>query len=116
MKTLLIAEIVHEANRVLTLANGSTPQPHWDDAPQRMRDDSLNMVQHTLAYPEKTAEQDHENWLAGKRAAGWVWGPDRSEMLKTHPLMIPYSELPAGERLKNAVLPAIILACARAAK
>ena len=114
MNNLLIAEIVHEANRAITVALGNVPQPHWADAPQRMKDDSLSMVQHTLANPEKTAEDDHNNWLAGKRAAGWVWGPVKDEAAKTHPLMIPYSELPAGEQLKNAVLPAIILACTRA--
>lgn len=107
-----VAEIVHETNRLITIALGDAPQPHWAEAPQRMRDDTMSMIAHTLANPQKTAEQDHENWLAGKRTAGWTYGQEKSETLKTHPLMIPYSELPAGQRLKNKALPALILALA----
>lgn len=110
MNTEQIAEIVHETNRLITLALGHEAQPHWADAPQRMRDDSVHIVLHTLAHPTKTAEQDHENWLANKRAAGWRWGPVKDEAARTHPLLVPYGELPEGERLKNKALPALILA------
>lgn len=105
-----VAEIVHETNRLITLALGQPAQPHWAEAPQRMRDDTRHMVEHTLAHPDKTPEQDHEEWVRAKQAAGWVWGPVKDEAAKTHPMIVPYAELPPGEHLKNRALPALILA------
>lgn len=108
-----LAELVHELNRLITAALGEAPQPHWADAPQRMRDDTLHLIRHTLAHPDKSAEDDHVEWMRVKAAAGWVYGPVKDEVARTHPLLVPYAELPAGQRLKNRALPALILALAR---
>ncbi len=47
---------------------------------------------------EKIAENVHENWSAGRIADGWVYGPARSDEKKTHPCLIPYDQLPEGEK------------------
>jgi hypothetical protein len=108
-----MAELVHEVNRLITIAIGDEPQPHWRDAPPRMREDTLHLIRHTLAHPGKTAEEDHVEWMRAKAAAGWVYGPAKDEAARTHPMMVPYEQLPAGQRLKNRALPALILALAQ---
>ena len=100
MPSKRLAELVHEVNRLITEAIGDTPQPHGADAPQRKRDDTLNLIRHTLANPTKTPEDDHVEWLHAKAAAGWSYGPVKDEAARTHPSMVPYAQLPAGPRLK----------------
>lgn len=47
---------------------------------------------------EKIAENVHEIWSAGRIADGWVYGPARNDEKKTHPCLIPYDQLPEGEK------------------
>lgn len=48
---------------------------------------------------EVVAEAVHETWMAGRMAEGWVYGEKRDDALKTHPCIVPYSELPEGEKV-----------------
>ena len=47
---------------------------------------------------EAIAENIHEVWSAGRMKEGWTYGPIRDEKQKKHPDLIPYSELPDGEK------------------
>jgi RNA polymerase sigma factor (sigma-70 family) len=47
---------------------------------------------------EAIAENAHEVWAAGRIREGWTYGPERDDKLKKHPDLIPYSELPEGEK------------------
>ena len=47
---------------------------------------------------EAIAENTHEVWAAGRIKEGWTYGPERDDKLKKHPDLIPYSELPEGEK------------------
>lgn len=47
---------------------------------------------------EAIAENIHEVWSAGRIAEGWTYGPVRDDKLKKHPDLVPYSELPDGEK------------------
>ena len=42
---------------------------------------------------ERLAENTHEVWAAGKIAEGWSYGVELNREKKTHPLLVPYSEL-----------------------
>jgi len=57
-----------------------------------------------------TAEELHESWCAFKRADGWVYGEVKDGDAKTHPQLIPYDQLDAGQKLKDAALRAVVLA------
>ena len=50
---------------------------------------------------EKLAQTEHERWWAQKRAAGYVFGPVRSDVEKTHPCMVPWEQLSEAEREKD---------------
>lgn len=47
---------------------------------------------------EAIAENAHEVWAAGRIREGWTYGPERDDKLKTHPDLVPYSELTDSEK------------------
>ena len=51
---------------------------------------------------ELLAEAEHQGWEEQKRMEGWVYGPPPKDNEKrTHPLLVPYSELPEAEKEKD---------------
>jgi hypothetical protein len=107
----LIAKACHEANRVLTGLVGDVPvQPSWEDAPQDMCESSLRGVEYAIAHPGATPEDQHSAWCADKRASGWVYGPAKDAAARTHPALVPYSELAPGTRAKDALFRSIVRA------
>lgn len=50
------------------------------------------------ALIEKLAENVHDSWAKKRLDEGWVRGDERNDGLKTHPSLIPYAELPEGEK------------------
>jgi hypothetical protein len=47
---------------------------------------------------ERLAENVHDIWAEQRISQGWQYGPNRSDVKKTHPSLIPYSELPESEK------------------
>ena len=51
-----------------------------------------------LALTEQIAENVHEIWAKGRMDEGWTYGPVRDDARKLHPCLIPYDQLPEGEK------------------
>jgi hypothetical protein len=47
---------------------------------------------------EAIAENAHEIWAENRQKEGWTYGPERNDELKQNPDMVPYSQLPEGEK------------------
>ena len=47
---------------------------------------------------EAIAENAHEIWAENRQKEGWTYGPVRNDELKQNPDMVPYSQLPEGEK------------------
>ena len=47
---------------------------------------------------EAIAENAHEIWAENRQAEVWRYGVQRNDELKLHPDMVPYSQLPEGEK------------------
>ena len=47
---------------------------------------------------EAIAENAHEIWAENRQAEGWTYGSQRDDQLKQTPDMVPYSQLPEGEK------------------
>ena len=73
-----------------------------------MRQSTIESVEHVLKNPDGPASTQHRQWMAQKKRDGWVFGPTRDDKRKIHPLLVPYSKLPRQERLKDALLIAIV--------
>lgn len=105
-----IAMVCHEANRAYCLTLGDASQPIWDDAPEWQRDSARNGVKFHLANPNSTQSQSHAEWLKQKKAEGWKYGAVKDSEKKEHPCFVPYSELPAEQKAKDALFVGVIRA------
>lgn len=103
-----IARVCHEANRVLQIAAGEEPSPHWDVAPIWQREAAAVGVERALAGD--TPQELHETWCDTKRAAGWTYGPEKNANTKTHPCLVPYGDLPDEQRIKDHMFYAVVRA------
>lgn len=52
-------------------------------------------------------EELHNDWWRKYEEMGWVYGPERDPVAKTHPDMVPFNELGWRERNKDAVFVAL---------
>ena len=50
------------------------------------------------ALVEQLAENNHDHWARQRIEAGWTYGPQRDDARKTHPDLVPYEDLPEGEK------------------
>jgi len=109
-----IARVCHEANRAWQIVTGDpVVSPSWDEASVDQRMSARDGVQVALAGA--TPEQLHESWTRNKLVNGWTFGAVKDEAAKTHPCLVPYDELPAEQRAKDALFGAIVTALGRAA-
>ena len=104
----LIASVAHNVNRAYCQRTGDDSQAPWSEAPVWQQDSARNGVRMHLANPDATAEDSHISWLAQKVAEGWVYGPVKSPETKQHPCIMPYSELPAAQQIKDSLFKAVI--------
>lgn len=105
-----IAKVCHEVNRVYCQSLGDNSQPTWNDAPEWQKHSAQEGVRAIFRNPATTPEQSHEGWTALKVAEGWVYGPEKNAELKTHPCLVPYSELPREQQTKDALFGAVVRA------
>lgn len=51
-----------------------------------------------LELTEAIAENTHEVWAQSRLDEGWTYGPERDDARLKHPDLLPYSDLPEGEK------------------
>ena len=66
--------------------------------PQPMDTSDVQLPVELNELVEKMARNVHEVWAQSRMDQGWVYGPERSDALKTHPCLIPYEDLPEVEK------------------
>lgn len=103
-----IARTAHEVNRAYCNAIGDNSQLPWDESPEWQRKSAINGVAFHLDNCDVTPEQSHENWMREKAADGWVYGEVKDPAKKEHPCMVPYSELPLSQRIKDVLFKAVV--------
>ena len=107
-RAIQIAQVMHEAMRAWQAANGQTPAPTWSRAPKWMKEASAASIAWRIENPDAPASAQHDQWMATKKADGWKFGKTKDGKKKTHPMMVPYSQLPEFEKRKDALVNAIV--------
>lgn len=107
-----IAPVVHEALSAFARTQGEPGFPAWADAPDWMREATLDGVVFRLRAPHASLAAQHDRWTAHMAADGWKPGPVKDAEAKTHPMMTPYDALPEAEKRKDALFAAVVDALA----
>ncbi|MBR5299220.1 MAG: hypothetical protein IKU36_03095 [Bacteroidales bacterium] len=58
----------------------------------------VELTEDLIELREAIAENAHEIWAENRQKEGWTYGPVRNDELKQNPDMVPYSQLPEGEK------------------
>ena len=97
INSITAALIVHTINNRVCELNGEQQIP-WEQAPEYMRDGLIDALEGDL-----TPEEGHQAWMENRLANGWTLGPVKDIEKKTSPCLIPYSQLPYDQRVKDAI-------------
>lgn len=104
-----VAHVCHEANRELQrIQEDPLPSQPWDCESGEIRQSVVEGV--CNARRGCTPRESHENWVQFKLAHGWSYGPEKDPEQKTHPCMVAYENLPAGQRDKDRLFLLIVTA------
>lgn len=104
-----VARVCHEANRAYCTTTGDLSQPAWDDAPDWQKESAIAGVAAIVDGRVTRPEDSHASWAAQKVADGWVYGPAKDPVAKTHPCLVAYEELPAEQRAKDYLFLAVAM-------
>ena len=69
-----------------------------DYLPQPMDTSDVRLPEELLPLIEQMAKNVHEVWAKNRMDQGWTYGAERNDVLKHHPCLIPYEELPEVEK------------------
>jgi hypothetical protein len=103
------AVFVYEAARLQAAAcNAPVVPPPWSEREQDFKDQFYDIIDKMCGPTRFTSpEEAHDSWWRQYEEMGWVYGPVRDPVKKTHPDMVPFGELGWEERIKDAVFIAL---------
>lgn len=115
-RTEIIAAACHSAwyaYAVFSLGEQGLP---WECAPRHQKESIFDGIEfldiECAALPNdmssgemltKLTPLSHENWMKFKKDDGWTYGKYKDPKKKTHPLLVPYDELPFDQQVKDAI-------------
>ena len=105
-----IARVCHEANRAYCEVSGDFAQLSWDAAPEELRVSAVEGVRFARLNPDAGPREQHAAWARGREAEGWAYGIVKDPSARTHPALLPYDELPAQQRRKDALFLSVVRA------
>ena len=105
------AIFVYETARLQAIAVNAPVVPEvWPERDADFRDQFMKYVSELCDADElPTPEAAHDSWWRAYEAMGWVYGQERDVAARTHPDMVPFSELEQREQDKDAVFLALVL-------
>lgn len=103
-----IAKVCHTVNKAYCCSLGDYSQPTWEDAPDWQKESARVGVRLHLGVPEANHETSHISWMNQKLEEGWKYGPVKDPVLKEHPCIVPFNQLPKEQQAKDYIFKAIV--------
>ena len=103
------AEFVYNAARLAAIGSCAPIVPvEWSEREQPFKDQFLDVIERQCGEQRsKSPEELHGSWMQAYITMGWVYGDTYSRENKTHPDLVPYSQLGQLEQDKDAVFVAL---------
>ena len=103
------AKFVYEGARLAaTAANAPIVPDSWDEREEPFRAQFLKVIERQCGEQRsRSPEELHGSWMQSYFSMGWVYGDTYNREAKTHPDLVPYTELGQLERDKDAVFVAL---------
>jgi hypothetical protein len=108
MKVHFIAMACHRANKAWCESVGDYSQKDWRWAENWQRDSAIKGVEFRLNNPDAKEDSQHNAWMEDKVNDGWVYGEVKDAEKKTHPCIVPFSELPEFQQKKDKLFCGIV--------
>lgn len=105
-----IAELAHEACRTHCETQGDPPLPPWAKAPEWMKASVHDGIAMLVLFPNHGPAESHANWRSARELGGWVLGPVKDAVRKTHPNLVPFDQLPIAQQVKDTIFVALVRA------
>lgn len=115
----MLSVACHQALFAFTTARGN-PCPTWEE----LIPAEQSAMRHAIRFWEelevelysfdKLCEIAHVAWMRHKQREGWVWGLSVDPMLKTHPGLVPYDQVPPEYQDEDKVVLRCYLSMRRA--
>lgn len=102
-----IGRVAHEAVRAWCRANDMPLQASWDALDRQTKDACLRGVRLHLTTPQAGAAASHEAWITHMMGLGWTHG-ERDFVNKKSPNLVPFSELPLHEQVKDHIFKGVV--------
>ena len=103
-----IARICHNVNKAYCESLGDNSQPSYDDASEDIMESARAGVIKVISNPCIMPEDIHNEWVYYKMLEGWTRGNKKDSIMKTHPCILPYNELPKEQKAKDYIFIAIV--------
>jgi class 3 adenylate cyclase len=78
------------------VADRPTDKP--DYRPEPLDTSGVELGPELRELTERLAEHAHDLWARLRMAQGWEYGPERDDVARRHPCLIPYGDLPESEK------------------
>lgn len=66
--------------------------------PKPIDTSEISLTPELQELTEEMARNVHEVWSQTRINDGWTYGPERNDVQKKHPCLVPYDELPESEK------------------
>jgi len=103
------AEFVYNAARIAAIAALAPiiPVP-WNEREQAFKTQFIEVIERQCGEQRSSSPEElHGSWMQAYFAMGWKYGDSYDRENKTHPDLVPYSQLGQLERDKDAVFVAL---------
>jgi hypothetical protein len=108
-KLRLIAEVAHNISEAYKAAIGEDLRGSFANQPEQYKFSvTVGVVNHLMNPKGVSSEESHNLWMTHKLKDGWRYGSKIDDQEKTHPNLLPYSQLPESQRVKDYLFLAVV--------